>query len=572
MFGGIAPDTEKGAKSSILSNKDKSESDSWQTATNKKASRGLALKARASGKNVTITANKKKIIEEGEDIDMGGMGKKKKKRNQFNPYGRSRPSATKKVETAAPIQRIDILISGFEPGTETGIVPFLVQKSKKQWEVVDVKVDQGQMLLTVSDPVIARILVRLDGYIFGTQQLRISLFDPNSPLAASVQPSAPENNKKTTIDILRDFLRSRWNSETRFLNLDDMASDPILKKSAIRPPGAPGSNATVGPAMMKLAGEMFQEVVTISFSRNHLKNVQQISTIAQYLPNVQNISLQSNLIKDYEGLEALSGTGKLKNLRELLLSGNPLCESELKQRNTNRGYIRNIAKRFPTLNLLDGQPLQLTEDEIASVHKTGRVLPLDNQGSFFDSEVTRSIATDFLNKYYYSFDNDRLSLPIIYDSSSVFSVTSSLKLRAQQKQKRKEKKKRMDDDERLTWTTLSRNLMGKAKKQDGKGLQIGAEAVGIALSRLPTTLHDLANMKDFVVDAHQTPAGLIVCLHGEFKEDTSLPPYSFDRTFLLRPSTPESPAGAAGWPYVVLSDMLCVRDYNGNGGFQPQQP
>lgn len=213
------------------------------------------------------------------------------------------------------------------------------------------------MLLTVSDPIIARILIRLDGYIFGTQQLQICLFDPNSPFASAIQPSNPENNKLTTIDILRNFLKSRWNSELKYLNLDDMASDPILKKSAIRPPGAPGSNAIVGPAMMKLAGEMFQDIVSISFARNHLKNVQQISTLAQYLPNIQNISLQDNLIKEYENLEAISGTGKLKNLRELLLTGNPLRESEIKQRNNDRGYIRNIVKRFPSLVVLDTQPL-----------------------------------------------------------------------------------------------------------------------------------------------------------------------------------------------------------------------
>lgn len=319
------------------------------------------------------------------------------------------------------------------------------------------------MLLTVSDPVIARILIRLDGYIFGTQQLQIRLFDPNSPLAAALQPSSPENGKLTTIDILRNFLKSRWNVETKYLNLDDMASDPILKKSAIRPPGAPGSNAIVGPAMMKLAGEMFQDIISISFARNHLKNVQQISTLAQYLPNIQNISLSDNLIKEYEGLEALSGTGKLKNLRELYLVGNPLRESEFKQRNSDRAYIRNIVKRFPTLVLLDGMPIHLTEEEAAAVHKTGRVLPLDNQPNFFDSEITRSVTVDFLCKFFQAFDQDRPTLSILYDADSVFSITTNVKLRSQQKLKRKDKKKLMDDEEMLNWTSISRNLMGKSK-------------------------------------------------------------------------------------------------------------
>ena len=341
-------------------------------------------------------------------------------------------------------------------------MPFLVQKSKKQWEPVDVKLDQGQMLLTINDPVVARILVRLDGYIFGTQQLRIRLFNnPTLPMT----PVVEGNKKLTTIDILRNFLLSRWNSEIKFLNLDDMSADPILKKSAIKPPGAPGSNAIVGPAMMKLAGEMFADVITISFARNHLKNVQQISTLAQYIPNVQNISFQDNLIKDYANLEALSGTGKLKSLREILMAGNPLRESEMKQRGNDRAYVRNMVKRFPSLVLLDGVPVQLSEAEIATVHKTGRVLPADNKPNFFDNEISQGAAIDFISKYFHMFDSNRVALATMYDMNATFSITSNIKLRSQQKMKRKDKKKLMDDEDKLTWTTISRNLMGKAKSK-----------------------------------------------------------------------------------------------------------
>jgi len=380
------------------------------------------------------------------------------------PYGgrgRTKP-ATQALQIQKPEERIDILIAGFE----AGVVPFLIQKSKKKWEPVDVKLDQGQMLVTVNDPLIARILVRLDGYIFGAQQLRIRFFDPTLAAASTASPVASEGNKKlSTIDIMRNFLKSRWNGEIKFLNLDDMSADPILKKSGIKPPGAPGASASVGPALMKLAGEMFSDVVTISFARNHLKNVQQISTLAQYLPNIQNLSLQDNLIKEYDHLEALSGTGKLKYLRELLMAGNPLRENEIKQRGNDRAYIRQMVKRFPSLVLLDSCPVQLSEQEIATVHKTGRVLPLDNKPNLFDNEVSQAAAIDFISKYYQQFDTNRAVLAALYDSNAIFSVTSNVKLRAQQKIRRKDKKKMMDDEEKLTWAALSRNLMGKSKRK-----------------------------------------------------------------------------------------------------------
>lgn len=51
----------------------------WKTAK-KRGPRGLALKARAMGKNVTVSENKTAIPEfDPEDVDMGGMGKKKKR-------------------------------------------------------------------------------------------------------------------------------------------------------------------------------------------------------------------------------------------------------------------------------------------------------------------------------------------------------------------------------------------------------------------------------------------------------------------------------------------------------------
>ncbi|KAI8390949.1 uncharacterized protein BYT42DRAFT_175572 [Radiomyces spectabilis] len=542
----------------------------WRTAGQRRSGRSLALKARMPGKTVSITASKGAAngMDSDDDITMGGMGKKKNKK-RFSPYGRNRPKKAASVMQTAPEQRVDILIQGFAPGTENGLIPYLQMKSKKQWNPVDARVEPGQMLLTVSDPAIAGTITRLDGYIFGSEQLSIRLFSETS---ATNDMMADEPKKVTTIDTLRAFLRSRWNSDMKYLNLDDMASDPILKKGGIRPPGASGATEVVGPAMMKLAGEMFEEVTTISFARNRLRNVQPISVMTQYLPNLQNVSFQDNLIGKYEGIDALSGTGKLKHLREFVLLGNPLRESEIKQRGNDRAYIRNMVKRFPTMVLLDGVPAALTEEERQSVQKSGKVLPLDTKSNFFDNEASQSTGWDFLNRYFQAFDSNRGPLAALYDANAMFSVSTRLKLRKDNKIRRREKKKMMEDEgEKVTWTTMDRNLAKSSSKTPGKHLICGPEAIGDALVRLPATIHDLKTTKDFVMDAYQLPLGLCVHLHGEFKEDENSGPLSFDRTFILRPAIPGSRAMAEGWPYMILSDMLCVRDYVGNQGFQPNQ-
>lgn len=161
----------------------------------------------------------------------------------------------------------------------------------------------------------------------------------------------------------------------------------------------------------------------------------------------------------------MSGTGKLKYLRELLLLGNPLRESEIKQRGNDRGYIRNVVKRFPSLVVLDGTPVTLTEEEAASIHKSGKVLPLDTKGNLFDADHSQAAALDFLTRYFAAFDKSRPALSMLYDTSAIFSVTTRLKLRKENKIRRKEKKRAMDDDEDvMSWNSVSRNLEKSLKR------------------------------------------------------------------------------------------------------------
>lgn len=59
---------------------------------------------------------------------------------------------------------------------------------------------------------------------------------------------------------------------------------------------------------------------------------------------------------------------------------------------------RNVLKRFPFLNVLDGAPIQLTEEDQQAILRTRKVLPLDSRPSFFDNEQNQNIAWEFLQK------------------------------------------------------------------------------------------------------------------------------------------------------------------------------
>ncbi|KAI9319358.1 hypothetical protein BX666DRAFT_1925479 [Dichotomocladium elegans] len=540
----------------------------WRKSSARKERRSasLASLAQRPGKVITVTRSsgaEAAVNDDDDDIQMGGMGKKKNSKRRFSPYNSRDRAARAKLKQAAtesaPENRVDILISGFIPGSEENVLVFLQQKSKKTWTPLDFKVDQGQILLTVNGPVIANAVTRLNGYVFGTGPLNIT--QVSAPLPAQVSANA----KPTTMDYIREFLRSRWNAEQHLLNLDSMAEDPILKKHAIRPPGHPKANDFSGPVMMKLAGDMFPTTVSISFARNTLKNVQPISTVAQFLPGIQNLSLEGNRISSFAGLDALAGQGKLKNLRELVLHGNPVYESERKRGN-DRGYIKAIIKRFPSLEMIDGCPISLADPDVLSAKKR-KLIPLDTKESFFDNEESKNAAIDFLTKYFHLFDKDRRGLGAVYNESSTFSVNAMLTLsNTKNKMRGRRKQHMMDDDQSVvSWPNLSRNLKQNGSKKPGKNLFIGTEQIITAMERLPVTDHDLSRPEDFLLDAYQqiTPTAtlLVVTLHGEFRAGDKETLHSFDRTLILHPTVPNPSNTAAGVSYVVVSDMLTVRDY-----------
>ena len=80
-----------------------------------------------------------------------------------------------------------------------------------------------------------------------------------SPTLSST--SANGKSQISAIATLTTFLQSRYNSEAKFLNLDNMDEDPIVKNiPGLDGIGSSHSRGKVGPVMFKLISELFPEV------------------------------------------------------------------------------------------------------------------------------------------------------------------------------------------------------------------------------------------------------------------------------------------------------------------------
>ena len=115
----------------------------------------------------------------------------------------------------------------------------------------------------------------------------------------------------------------------------------------------------------------------MSLANNNLTSALVISTIAHYLPNLSNLSLENNQLRVWKDIDAISQTtdrrDKLMKLRELILIGNPIRDMEYQHNRIDsykkcvaiwscdslllKPFSSHIMRRFPTLEMLDGEPL-----------------------------------------------------------------------------------------------------------------------------------------------------------------------------------------------------------------------
>ncbi|KAI3481760.1 hypothetical protein L1887_55607 [Cichorium endivia] len=324
--------------------------------------------------------------------------------------------------------------------------------------------------------------------------------------------------------------------------------------------------------MWKICSETYPDVVTISLANNALRSLGPVSSLPVYLPNLQNLSLEGNELKWTKDLDTFaSRRSKLANLKELLLTGNPVYTSAVAAGN-EEGYRREILSKFRQLTMLDQKPVTPTESGFANLPSSSkskkvdadaaqvplRNFPVPNKPGFVDAEAG-AIMPNFLSKYFTLYDTDRSQLGEVYAPQAQFSYC--LNVVPPPRARAAGFLHTMPHQKELTFDRYqdlgNRNLMRvHAPKMRNQSLHHGPGSILACLKKLPKTSHPLTDASKFVVDAW-------------YAEAPSQGIRSFDRTFAVAPVPPSSPAAAAGWPCVILSDQLVVRHYSSPAAWAP---
>ncbi|BGP36661.1 nuclear mRNA export, poly(A)+RNA binding protein [Rhodotorula kratochvilovae] len=453
----------------------------------------------------------------------------------------------------------------------------------------------------------------------------------DKPTRASSAPTSSKAGKssdpptQSTIDVLRLFLLSRYSQPDRMLNLESMSDDPILKQHKLLAPGQPGAPTNMAGAIWKLSKELFPDVVSLSLANNNLSSLLPLSPylLTSSLPHIENVSFANNNIKNFRDLDPFSplvgkerkdkqpkGWGQLK---ELVLTGNPVVGSG----GQPETYAREMARRFATLRTLDQKPLdpsiaftagqerpnptdgpglssRAKSEKAKAAKREPVVFPVDiTKGGFFESDGARDFVGQFFLKFFDAFDNDRPSLLPVYAPICTFSLHADTAnpVRARAKKVGTKGDRRFPNQHKLDWNVYltaegSRNLVRVRNPEKRVAtLKVTPSSIITTIVALPKTKHPLEEANKFVWDSWTMPNMLappqpgaegetviFASVHGEFTEFPSKGVRSFDRTFILAPAPPGSPAAAAGWPCIVLSDLLTLRGYSDLAFSKPRVP
>lgn len=389
-------------------------------------------------------------------------------------------------------------------------------------------------------------MLQINGYTFAGAGITVEKFEDTPSVST-------EEMKKR----LKGFLSNRYLPANKILNLQNLASDPILVEIGLFQ--SPTSETKFYQALMKVWSLEFpteqasrEAVENLSLANNGLSNIQPITVLSQNFPNLKALDLSNNNFKDDR---ALGGwRWKFRQLEFLDLTNNPFSSVP--------SFKDTMMKWYPKLKTLNNIQVR-TDEEIAAQSKA----PIPVQPPFFQDEG--NIAETFIRNFFIGFDKDRNGiLNLYYDNNSSFSLNVNPGA------------PRSTQDISTTpapgwesWIKNSRNLK-KINHLTARmnRMYVGTEKIRDIWNAIPQTQHPgLDQPAQWLIESHlipclpdatgQSPSGVggfLIMIHGQFDELSGgkVETRSFDRTFILGPSPgPEN--------VKVISDMLTLRAYGG---------
>ncbi|KAJ2548777.1 nuclear mRNA export, poly(A)+RNA binding protein [Coemansia sp. RSA 1933] len=486
---------------------------------------------------------------------------------------------------------VQVSIKGWRGDTEDALVRFLNNKAGRPVNIENINYIGDIMYISVSNRDIAQDLLKLNGIWFSGTKLSLQLrthpvkfrsgsntrnsFGSHSGGAINANNTSSSNDSATIKDRLMTLIQVRADTQSKSLDLSSLSQDSVIATLG----ADPSRDGKIFKAILVIASQMYPNLETINLADNAFHSLKPIADIGAHYPDLKNLSLMNNRIADMRELDCLSSIGStvpLSRLSEIILIGNPVCDTELSQPNGAAAYLEKVQARFPTITMLDTSP-------VAPVSQPGRLgtdpnstvapkqMPFPSEHVFSENQSISDLVNAFVPGFFGLYDGNRAGLADIYAPTAQFSLmVDSTQPTNSFVRSSSDSHKHID---LTTYIHTSRNMARiKSHQKKVSSLASGHAAVMQTILQLPATHHPVKDAQKFCFDAWEThvpsaaspPQVLaMVVVHGEFTDVPTQNVLSFDRTFVLAPAPPGSTAATAGSPCIIVNDMLTIRRYNG---------
>lgn len=467
---------------------------------------------------------------------------------------------------------VEVEILGWNGASPEECFSFIARKCRITVTNPSVDPATGILVGTVKSDKDANDLLTWSGVKFAGQSLKIKRV-ANQFGASATTPVGPTvgAGNSDTIQTITQFLKSRYQPETKMLNLLNVQADPGLVSTGFF--ASLSTSSKFFPALMKVAADLKLDVTSVDLSGNNLTDLTSISSLAHTFPLLKNLSLMNNKFARLKAFDLWKH--KLNHLRELILTGNPLFNTN--DQMTNK---LELLKCFPRLIVLNGEIMR-NEEILNNVLN----FPFNPPNSmFFQDDDVQNVSTNFVANYYKFWDSNRRELLMLYQNESQFSmqVDSAHPHTAEvpNTTNRPISPAYNSGPDFSYYLPQSRNLMRvSAVKSRQSRVATGPEQIYKLFSQLPNTRHEIMTKPElFSLESYRFAPlnGIMIVLHGSFEELSApenteavnqgprnrygnnqrnkkvpLSPKSFDRTFIIVPN----PNGGM----VIASDLLSVR-------------
>lgn len=495
-------------------------------------------------------------------------------RGGFHPNNGNRGNPQQNIDQYVAANSVPVEILGWNGATPDDCVRFISRKCKIIVNRTSVDPATGVLKGYVKTPKEADELCTWSGVKFAGQSLKITKGTSQDALSTQMGQSSGGS----TIEVLTQFIRSRYDQASKLLNLSSVLQDPTLVAKGFF--ASMTTTSKFFPALMKVCKELNLDVTSIDLSGNNLSDLATISSLPPTFPYLRNLSLVNNNFSKVRAFETWKH--KLNYLRELVLIGNPLFSNPM---NPNEQTTKvEIMRLFPRLIVLNGEIVR-NEQVLANI----LTFPFDEpQPMFFSDEEIQNMSTNFIANYYKLWDANRRELLVLYEPNSQFSMQvdsahpHNIDLKPQGYH---------GNTDFGYYLHQSRNLarISSAKSRISR-IATGQEQIFKLFSQLPKTRHDLLSHPHlYSMESYRFPQlnGIMIVFHGTFEEtappdvldnshnDSStknrfshsrnkkiaLSAKSFDRTFIVIPG----PNGRM----IVASDLLSIRAEGGSSAWHP---